>query len=282
MAAPADVLSSMIMKCHLRAFLLLFATAVSFMNMEAQAKPAFDDIVVIGDSLSDNGNAGRFSNGSVWVEYLAERLGLSLTPSRAGGGNFAIGGALLDARSGGTSLRAQATAYLQAPQRRGRVLYIVYGGGNDLLAAVGNPRPQAVVETAIASLRSIVLDLANQGATDILAPNLPGLGIAPAVRSYGRQAIEAADRLAQHFNSVLEQALSGLPSLGGLRLYRLDVWQMAERVRSDPAASGFVDITSPCNQHRRCDGHLFWDGIHPTTEAHRRLGDAAADLLVTP
>jgi len=116
------------------------------MNTEAQAKSAFDDIVVIGDSLSDNGNAGRFSNGSVWVEYLAERLGLSLTPSRAGGGNFAIGGALLDARSGGTSLRAQATAYLQAPQRRGRVLYIVYGGGNDLLAAVGNPRPQAVVE----------------------------------------------------------------------------------------------------------------------------------------
>jgi cholinesterase len=31
----------------------------------------FERLVVFGDSLSETGNAGRFSNGTVWVEYLA-------------------------------------------------------------------------------------------------------------------------------------------------------------------------------------------------------------------
>jgi outer membrane lipase/esterase len=261
--------------------LTMFA-AFSLMSSSAQVRPAFDHVVVFGDSLSDNGNAGRASNGPVWVEHLATRFGVMLKPSRAGGSNFAVGGARLDPRSGNTSLRAQASAYLQAPRPDGRTLHIVYGGGNDLLAAVGQPQGRTTVDTAVASLRSIVADLASRGATDILVPNLPGIGITPAVQAQGSQAIEAANQLTARFNSALNQALSGLTGHSGLRLYRLDVWQLAERVRANPAAAGFVDITSSCSQHQRCEGYLFWDGIHPTTQAHQRLADAAAQLLETP
>jgi outer membrane lipase/esterase len=98
----------------------------------------FEQIVVFGDSLSDSGNAGRFSNGPVWVEYLAERLGLVLQPSRAGGSNYAVGGARLDPQSGSNSLRAQADAYLRCSRASSGALYIVYGGANDVPAAVGN------------------------------------------------------------------------------------------------------------------------------------------------
>jgi phospholipase/lecithinase/hemolysin len=261
--------------------LFIFA-AFSLMSSSAQALPVFDQIVVFGDSLSDNGNAGRSSNGPVWVEHLATRFGVTLKPSRAGGSNFAIGGARLDPRSGNTSLRAQARAYLKAPRPAGRTLHIAYGGGNDLLAAVGQHQARAMVDAAVASLRSIVADLVSRGATDILVPNLPPIGITPAVRAQGSQAIEAANELAARFNSALDQALSGFAGRTDLQLYRLDVWQLADRVRADPAAAGFVDITSPCSQHRRCEGYLFWDGVHPTTQAHRRLADAAAQLLETP
>jgi cholinesterase len=41
-----------------------------------QAQPTFDHLVIFGDSLSDSGNAGRYSNGPVWVEQLAEMLRL--------------------------------------------------------------------------------------------------------------------------------------------------------------------------------------------------------------
>jgi len=156
------------------------AAASSLMTSSAQALPAFDQIVVFGDSLSDNGNAGRSSNGPVWVEYLATRLGIALKPSRAGGLNFAVGGARLDPNSGNTSLRAQASAYLTAPRLSARTLYIVYGGGNDLLAAVEQHQARTTVDAAVGSLRSIVADLASRGATDILVPNLPAIGITPA------------------------------------------------------------------------------------------------------
>src|SRR5829696_5479821 len=260
----------------------IIIAVISLMNFSVQAQPAFDQIVVFGDSLSDNGNAGRSSNGPVWVEHLAEQLGLSLRPSQAGGMNFAVGGARLDPRSGNTSLRAQASTYLRTSHPPGRSLNIVYGGGNDLLAAVGDPGGETMVASAVASLRSIVADLVGQGATDILAPNLPPIGITPAVRAQGGQAVEAANGLAARFNIALDQALSEFSSRPGLRLYRLDVWQLAERVKADPAAAGFVDITSPCAHHQRCEGYLFWDDVHPTTQAHRRLADAAFQVLKVP
>ena len=42
--------------------------------------PSFSALVVIGDSLSDSGNAGRFADGPVWVEHVAERLAVTLRP----------------------------------------------------------------------------------------------------------------------------------------------------------------------------------------------------------
>jgi outer membrane lipase/esterase len=260
--------------------LLVTFAALALMTSSLQAMPAFDHVVVLGDSLSDAGNAGRFSNGPVWVEYLAQKLGLPLNPARIGGSNFAVGGARLDPRSGDTSLRAQANAYLRSSRSRGRTLYIVYGGGNDLLAAVGQPQALRIVDAAVAALRSIVADLARQGATDILVPNLPPIGITPAVRGQGSQAVETANNLSTHFNTALDQALSGFAGQNGLRLYRLDVWQMAERLRAAPSTMGFTNITTPCDQRRSCDGYLFWDDVHPTTQAHRRLAEAAVQVLL--
>src|SRR5689334_22397744 len=64
-------------------------------------------IVAFGDSLSDVGNTylaigyppapyynGHYSNGPIWLEYLAQRLGIAApTPSLAGGTDNAWGGA---------------------------------------------------------------------------------------------------------------------------------------------------------------------------------------------
>jgi phospholipase/lecithinase/hemolysin len=63
--------------------ILVGAIATCVMSASAQ-DPPFDHIVVFGDSLSDAGNAGRFSNGPVWVEQLAARLEVALRPTQAG------------------------------------------------------------------------------------------------------------------------------------------------------------------------------------------------------
>jgi outer membrane lipase/esterase len=247
----------------------------------AAAAPAagFDRLVVFGDSLSDNGNAGRFSNGPVWVEQLAERLGLPLMPARMGGTNFAVGGARLDPRSGPFSLRAQADLFLALPRARGRALHVVYGGGNDLLGAVGSPEGEAAVDAALASLRGILRDLVERGARDILVPNLPDVGLTPAVRAYGEQAVERAGRLTERFNAGIDRMAAELAPVPGLRLYRLDVRAMADRARDEPGAYGFVDFATPCGELEDCEGHVFWDPVHPTTQAHGRLAEAAYRLV---
>ena len=263
--------------------ILVGAMATCVMSASAQAPPPFDHIVVFGDSLSDTGNAGRFSNGPVWVEQLAARLEVALRPTRAGGLNFAIGGARLDPLSGSHSLRAQVDLFLRMRQPSGRTLHIVYGGGNDLLSAVGRLKAPRMVGTAVASLRSIVADLAGHGASDLLVPSLPDVGMTPNIRARGSTAVAHAGWLTQQFNGAADRALSELAgSFGTVRLYRLDVRAMATRARTNPAAFGFVDVMNPCSKLPGCEGYLFWDHVHPTTQAHGRLADAALAAMSLP
>lgn len=257
---------------------LLLLAAGTAMSLPAQAASvAFDRLVVFGDSLSDNGNAGRFSNGPVWVERLAEHLSVELEPARLGGGNFAVGGARLDPRSGPYSLRAQADFFLTRPLPQGRTLYIVYGGGNDLLAAVGSPAGTEMTDLAVATLKGILSDLVRHGAEDILVPNLPDIGLTPAVQANGDGAVTQAGELTRRFNAGLERALDELPK--GPRLHRLDVRELADRAGADPEAFGFRNITTPCSGLPGCEGYLFWDDVHPTTAAHARLAEAALRVL---
>jgi phospholipase/lecithinase/hemolysin len=240
---------------------------------------AFDEIVVFGDSLSDTGNAGRFSNGPVWVEGVANALGLSVRPSEVGGTNYAIGGARLDPGSGPTSLPAQMQRHPDGKSPSRKRLYVVYGGGNDLIAAALGPGGDQLVDRALEALRGMLSRLAEQGATDILVPNLPDVGMTPAARSAGQSEIDRAARLTRRFNQALEAVLRHLETTTSARFYRLDVAAMAERARVDPAAFGFVDVTTPCIGLPSCDGYVFWDGLHPTTAAHARLAEAALSVL---
>ena len=232
-----------------------------------------------GDCLSDSGNAGRFSNGPVWVEQLAAQLGVSLEASAGGGSNFAVGGARLDAYSGPDNLRSQTDRYLKRPRRTGRILHIVFGGGNDLLAAVQARSAERIVKAAAASLKTIMSDLARHGAADLLVPSLPDAGLTPAVRRLGQRAVAEARALTDLFNHDLDKAVIELASRHKVRFHRLDIYAMAERARADPGAFGFLDATTPCNVLTSCEGHLFWDDVHPTTRAHARLAEAAMKVI---
>ncbi len=110
------------------------------------------------------------------------------------------------------------------PRPPSRILYIVFGGGNDLLAAVGEPQVLARVDTAVASLRSIVGDLISQHATDILVPNIPDIGMTQEVRARGNRAVAEAGRLTDYFNAAVNRALAELAATRDVRIYRLDVW----------------------------------------------------------
>jgi outer membrane lipase/esterase len=259
---------------------LLGVLLAAMVMSESRATPLdLDRLVVFGDSLSDIGNAGRFSNGPVWVEYLAERLGLALAPSARGGGNYAVGGArALD-------LRRQADAFLVAPPADlDRALVVVYGGGNDLRATLYGAPPEATIRDAVRTLAGIVEDLAASGARRILVPNMPDVGLAAEAAAQGAERARLATALSRGFNDALAAALDGIAQRHpALRLHRLDVFALHHEVMADPAAFGFANVREPCAPGCPDPDHwLLWDRTHPTTAAHKLLADAAWRALATP
>src|SRR4029079_18042 len=193
-------------KAALHSLVPLAVLMVLSSSAAAQAQPTFDHLVIFGDSLSDMGNAGRFSNGPVWVEQLAAMLKLPLSASERGGQNFAVGGV----EEGPQSLRAQVEDFLKQPRPSGRTLYVIWGGGNDVLAAIGEPDAPSKVTAAAASLTSIVAELIAHGALDLLVPNLPDVSVTPEVQAHGTKAISEGRRLSLDFNKTVEQSLSDL------------------------------------------------------------------------
>src|SRR3954451_19578087 len=105
------------------------------------------------------------------------------------------------------------------PKPSGRMLVIVYGGGNDLLAAVGHPDGPTMVDAAVSALQGILADLIAHGVTDILVPNLPDVGITPAVQAQGSRAVAEARTLSSRFDAALEGALAEAAARSGVRLH---------------------------------------------------------------
>jgi outer membrane lipase/esterase len=104
----------------------------------------------------------------------------------------------------------------------------------------------------------------------------------PKVRAQGRKAIEEAHRLTDYLNRAMDEEVGSLTNLlvsKQVRLWQLDVWSLAKQARGHQTSFDFKNVTAPCKALRRCEGHLFWDDVHPTTDAHARLADAALTML---
>jgi thermolabile hemolysin len=292
---------------------LLFAGPTS--NPATAAPLGINSINLFGDSLSDIGNdyfmtnravppdsryyQGRFSNGPVWIEYLAGSLGLRLRPSRAaadiaaGNINFAYGGTTTGAGNltpGGfftPGVLAQVDSYRTALAGSGRTvdpgtLNVVWGGANDyLLGVTGDPTvPPDNLTTAIEELYA-------SGARLFLVPNLPDLAVAPAAA--GNPEISA---LSTQHNRNLEQALAELDrTLTGATLIRFDVEGLFDTWLADPAAYSFTSgsVAGPaagcllppfnCSPVQAVGSPFFWDEQHPSTLVHLLLAQAAYEVL---
>ena len=250
----------------------------------------FTGLVVLGDSLSDNGNLfaatgfpplpnfqGRFSNGVVAVEHLATGLGLN-NPVQFR--DLAIGGATTGTagafpNTGMLVQLASFSAALGGNPADSSALYTVWGGANDLrAAAAGGPvAVGAAIAAAIGNLTSIVTTLHGLGAHHFLLPNLPDLGLTPeAINANG---VAQATFASETFNSQLALAYSGLAAAwADEKFYYLDVMKAQRDLVSGAPGNGFTDVTHSCLATAGCNPATFvyWDSIHPTAITHQILG----------
>jgi len=264
-------------------------------------------IVSFGDSLSDVGNffaatggasppsppydAGRFSNGPIWVEYLAHDLGVvAPTASSSGGTDYAYGGAMtgtgytsstfFGATANVPNIGTQITSYLSTNTPNASQLFTIWGGANDFLNG-GQTNPLVPVS----NIGTEITTLANAGGRQFMVANLPLLGEVPyALKNLSLAQRQGLDQLTIGFDFLLQAEVTQLQQSLGVQIHLLDIATLFQNVIANPSQYGFTNVTSDAIDDGvySGQGYLFWDAIHPTTAGHEIIGILAASTIPEP
>ncbi len=250
---------------------------------------------------------GRFSNDKIWVDYLGENLNLTPTPfttlgtppfdttifnqsinfaiggSTSGSGNAVIPSVPLPGVLGQVNLFTQ--PFLSTNQQIDpNALYAVWGGGNDYLFGGNLTTDQTVI-----NLSTAIDSLATAGAKNIMVFNLPDLGATPF--AFATEQSPTLTALTIDHNNKLAESLNIFKSnKPDINLFNVDVFSLLNRIGNNPEEFGFTNVTTPCvvgsltTIINECDVEqqnefLFFDNVHPTTNVHRLVADAALVAL---
>lgn len=279
----------------------LVALSLSAAAVVAHAQSA---IYVFGDSYSDVGNDyyasslagdptplsppyynGRFSDGPVWIEHVASAHGITLTPSLEGGTDYAFGGAELLAPVKtplGTipSVQQQVLEYLAAHGGKAdpHALYVLTGGGNDILNAIGTGVSPAQLGVKLGmGIALLEVALRAAGAKHFLIPNFINVGLLPAAAANPKFAATAS----QSANIVLFGLNIDPIYSYGVDLAEPDVYLLFTAIENDPKFFGYTNLTIPClntTTFSVCSNPnqtLWWDIEHPTEPGHEYLAEVA-------
>jgi phospholipase/lecithinase/hemolysin len=295
------------------------ASSPSFIGADAITVPSggFSAVYSFGDSLSDAGNVsvatlgaipaspysdGRFTNGNVWVQDLAQNLGLpAVKPSLAGGTDYAYGGTETGLTSAHiinpTDLPSQLAQFVaNVPNPSPNALYTVWAGSNDVLdianAAETPAQQQASIQQAAANEAATISGLVAHGAKDLVVMAVPDLGKTP--YEMARPATDAtSSALAQEFNTDLGSALQAIMASGGAAIDYVDTYGLLDMAIANPGAFGFTNVTQPvwtgnftsstsgtlAATGSAQNGYLFFDDLHPTAATHALLAASVTQTL---
>jgi phospholipase/lecithinase/hemolysin len=240
-------------------------------------------LYVFGDSYSDSGAGYVDCNGPTAVVYLAQRLGIPFTyngdPSSTGKGlNFAVSaassgeGAGRRLPSGGTlgfGMKNQIESFVQQSKNGAipkidpaKTMFYFAGGLND------GRRPDGFVRTNIESEIDTLYDL---GVRRFMVANLP---------TKISQFAAAGTRVNPELEKIPDEVRAKHPDIR----IAISLWGFFfDEVISNPGKYGLTDTTTRCadrpfdpQQIAACsnpEAHFFYHDGHPSTAAHRAVGD---------
>ncbi|MDX1902361.1 MAG: SGNH/GDSL hydrolase family protein [Gammaproteobacteria bacterium] len=184
---------------------ILFSLILSLYLTSAFAVP-YKKIVILGDSLSDNGNLykldahflpksppyfkGRFSNGDVWSDTLTQRY---FDRYQVTSTNYAYGGATSTNHNPVTdptlpiTLTSELNDYLLKAlfQKKSDTLFIIWIGANDYLFDK-SVDPELLTTRVVDEIKKTVDTLVQDHAQFFLVLNLPDISKTPLSRGQGQ------------------------------------------------------------------------------------------------
>ena len=266
---------------------------------------SYNKVIAFGDSLSDNGNffaltggaqpqpgdyfIGRFSNGKVAVELLADGLGVTLKDYAVGGATTTLLNGAVTAADGfppsltNTGLLSQITQYKtdSGSVADPNALYFIWAGSNDIRYSAPADIP-ATIATAIGNLAGSVQQLYGIGARHFVLPLLPDLGLTPQGMENGPGFASVLTQISDGFNLNLTATYNQLLALPNLTFIPFDTSNFQRAVKNNPSTYGLSNVTNACfsgyvgepgTQCLNPADFLYWDKVHPTTVAHQLIAN---------
>ncbi|CAG8529344.1 12198_t:CDS:2 [Acaulospora morrowiae] len=242
----------------------IIATIISIVNLHKKNWLNFN-IVAFGDSLTDNGNLwkmsngtippgdsyfqGRWTNGHVWVEFVESRLVAKLT-------DCAFGGALTEKNLNGSKSEKFLSIY-SVPSVKEQVegilpnitkfppqtTFTFWSGSYDYMKIFENNLTITPTDI-IASIQNSVSLLSSSGARRFLFLNIPPIHRIPHYKSYNN--LTRLRDLVEKHNILLNETISNITRSKRIQAQVFDVWGFAERVLSDPRKFGFKNTVDSC------------------------------------
>jgi 3-phytase len=255
---------------------------------------SYSKVYVFGDSYVDTGNLfiatdgayppsppyymGRNSNGPLWVEVMAEELGLpNPAPNLAGGTNYAWSGAetgpgLSD--YGLPNVGMQIDSFLDAEHAfQGDELIVFDAGYNDLYFGRG-------VEEVANNFEDHITKLAAAGGRSFLVATVTGDRSPLVVETLD---VKAFRKQLDSLNHLLNQRLKKLAKNLGVKIVVFDLDGAASTVLAHPKKYGLTNVTdgflTGAGDVGNPDEFFWWDDIHMTLVVQGIVGEEAAEFV---
>ncbi|MFT6123664.1 MAG: phospholipase/lecithinase/hemolysin [Oleiphilaceae bacterium] len=212
-------------------------------------------------------------------------------------------------------LASTVTTEAPYPHADPAALYMIIIGGNDLFTAQGiratyhktspgierqtiRKASKARVDAAVLGVTDQILKLIATGATNILVGNAPDIGIVPSTdllvaslladsenkwqEHRANKMYRLSTKLTARYNRKLSRAIGEIESATGLDIFEWDMEGFVAGQIDDAEELGYTNTTDACApvpQGLACEGFLFSDGVHPTSEVHGHAGNDILNVL---
>lgn len=294
--------------------LTLIALAVS--SAHVHANNTFSESYFFGDSQTDSGYfaaattrianpSGKFTTNpdKVWSENVAEHYGTSAKSVSQNGTNYAVSGALAGTDTTNAALgnvpvpstQTQVANYLKKHngQADGNALYGMTSGANNLLATQADPaNATALLTIAAKQTATAINQLADAGANYIIVPNVPDVGLSPAMIAQGAAAQKVATTATAGYNTLLYTELAQSHA----NVIPINMFELVQEVAANPSQYGFDNIhqaacttsnallcnTNTLTTENANKTYFFADSLHPSGGGHALIGDYAISVLEAP
>ena len=263
----------------------------------------YDNVVIFGNSNSDNGNVynmtnggfppspyfqGRFSNDHVW----AERLNVSQIVDCAYGGattdNDMLQGYAFRQTIPVPGVRQQIRNYSGGIQVNrtnfNRTLYVIWAGGNNFLR--NRTGSSSVISQSISNATKDVISF---GGKNIVIMNQPPLQFIPLIRPTAT--LLNAAQLTSDYNGNLSGNIAALQQNNKDRKLQIfDLHALVSKVFANISSYGIQNAIDPCFSQlsngtpQVCsnpNSYAFFDNIHFTGRMHQIIADEFKKLLIS-